>query len=406
MFGVETITAAAVAVLVVRDTVTRHDLMLFGVLLGLGVVAAELSRHIEHVRRRYSDTPHVNLSSVWTVSAALVLPPTLVVATVVVLYLHMYWRSWYRLNKVRPYRLVFTGCAVVLACVTARATVDALAPGLPATEAGTAVAVAVAILLYSVVNSALVGAAICLAAGRFDLRRALGTGRENALEYATLALGSFTAVLVTLHPAWAIGTLPVLIVVHRTVLFRQLEEAATTDHKTGLLNATAWNHVAEAELARAARESSSLAVLMVDIDHFKRLNDTYGHQTGDIVLKAVAEALTGTVRPYDEVGRWGGEEFAILCPDVAPADAVTLAERMGAAIRAIRVTSAHGADVTGVSASIGVATYPQFGPALADVLLAADDSLFVAKDQGRDRAIAASQSVAFRLVTPAPIHPG
>jgi diguanylate cyclase (GGDEF)-like protein len=108
----------------------------------------------------------------------------------------------------------------------------------------------------------------------------------------------------------------------------ELAAAARTDPKTGLLNATAWQREADAEVARAQRTSSPLALLLVDVDHFKRVNDSHGHLIGDEVLRALATELRQQVRESDVVGRFGGEEFTVLLPRTDDAGAYGIAERL------------------------------------------------------------------------------
>jgi diguanylate cyclase (GGDEF)-like protein len=372
-----------------RGTVAVADLTTLAVIVGLGLAMGEMTRHVERVRRRFNDTPHVNLTSVWTFSAILMLPPVLVPVVICALYLHLFWRSWYRVRSVRAYRLVFTASTVVLAAYSASAIRDLLTPpdmalwGRPSVVG----AVVIAVVVYSLVNLGLVATAITLHERRINVRRALGTGKEAALEYGTICLGAITALLIDIHPTWALLMIPALLVLHRSVLMRQLEEAASTDQKTGLVNATAWTNMATAEVRRAARDETQVGVLMVDLDHFKAVNDTHGHLVGDRVLQAVADALTGCARRYDVVGRWGGEEFVVLCPEVTADSLRGIGERICERVRELRVsTSETGEDVVeGLTVSIGLALYPKFGPELQDVLLAADDALFVAKDSGRDQ---------------------
>jgi diguanylate cyclase (GGDEF)-like protein len=97
-------------------------------------------------------------------------------------------------------------------------------------------------------------------------------------------------------------------------MHQQLAAAARTDPKTGLLNATAWQREADAEVARAVRAGAPLALLLIDVDHFKRVNDGHGHLIGDEVLRALAAELRQQVRESDVVGRFGGEEFTVLPP--------------------------------------------------------------------------------------------
>jgi diguanylate cyclase (GGDEF)-like protein len=383
---VEAATVGITVFLAGHSVIDRGALVTLGIIVFLGVTMGELSRHVERVRRRFNDTPHVNLTSVWTFSAALVLPPVLTPVVIGVLYVHLFWRSWDRVRGVHAYRLVFTASTVTLAAHTAWTIRHLFAPeSLTGWDRpSVVVAVAVAVLAYSAVNSGLVAAAITLHDKHLDLRRALGTGKENALEYGTLGLGAITGLLISLNPGWAVMIVPALLVLHRSVLMRQLEEAASTDAKTGLTNATAWTSMASAEIQRAARDTTQAGVLMVDLDHFKQVNDVHGHLVGDRVLQAVADVLTASVRRYDVVGRWGGEEFVVLCPEVTPEELRSIAERICERVRELRVP-VDGTVVDGLSVSVGIALYPEFGPELQDVLLAADDALFVAKDSGRNQ---------------------
>jgi diguanylate cyclase (GGDEF)-like protein len=287
---------------------------------------------------------------------------------------------------VRPYRLVFTASTVVLASHTAFLIRDLLAPHDLASwnQPSVVFAIVLAVIAYSAVNSGFVGLAITLHDKRLDLRRALGTGKENALEYGTLGLGAITGLLIGLNPWWAVMIVPALLVLHRSVLMRQLEEAASTDQKTGLTNATAWSNLATAEVQRARRDEAEVGVLMVDLDHFKAVNDAHGHLVGDRVLQAVANVLADSARRYDVVGRWGGEEFVVLCPEVTKDTLRDIAERICEQVRVLRVPI-DGTVVEGLTVSVGIAMYPEFGPELQDVLLAADDALFVAKDSGRNQ---------------------
>lgn len=380
---------AAVALTGLLANASRIDaasLVTLGVIIGVGIGMGEATRHVERVRRRFTDTPHVNLTSVWTFSAALMLPPVLAPVVVVVLYLHLFWRSWYRVRSVHPYRLVFTSSTVVLASFVAWTIRHFMAPADVADwrSPGAVFAIVVALVAYSATNSGLIAVAITLHLREWDTHRALGTAKESALEYGTLGLGAITALLLSFSPAWAVMIVPALLVLHRSALMRQLEEAASTDQKTGLTNATAWTNLATAEIQRAARDGTRVGVLMIDLDHFKQVNDAYGHMVGDRVLQAVADVLSASASRYDVVGRWGGEEFVVLCPEVSKETLRAVAERIRERVRELRVP-VDGTVVEGLTVSIGIALYPEFGPELQDVLLAADDALFVAKDSGRNQ---------------------
>jgi diguanylate cyclase (GGDEF)-like protein len=384
---VEAITGCLTGFLVLRSQVTATDLVTLGIIVGLGVSMGEMTRHVERVRRRFNDTPHVNLTSVWTFAAVLSLPPVLAPAVIGTLYLHLFWRSWYRVRSVHAYRLVFTASTVMLSAYSASTLRHWLAPADLADwdNPMAMLAVVIAALAYAGVNWGLIVVAITLHERRLSMRKAFGTGREAALEFGTIGLGAITALLVSFHPGWALMIVPALLVLHRSVLMRQLEEAASTDQKTGLSNATSWTNLATAEVQRATRDGTQIGVLMIDLDHFKAVNDAHGHLVGDRVLQAVADTLSSSSRRYDIVGRWGGEEFVVLCPEIDAEGLHQLGERVCERVRELRVPVSENQVVEGLSVSVGVALFPEFGPDLQDVLLAADDALFVAKDSGRNQ---------------------
>ena len=161
-----------------------------------------------------------------------------------------------------------------------------------------------------------------------------------------------------------------------------------TDTKTGLLNAAAWEREAVDEIYRAVRTGSPGALALVDIDHFKVVNDTYGHLVGDKALRAVADALRSQLRAYDLAGRFGGEEFAILLPHAREADALNVAEKIRSHIAAMSIPvgddAASGPCVT-LTVSAGVATLDGESRELTDLLAAADAALYYAKEAGRNR---------------------
>ncbi|MBI5481391.1 MAG: diguanylate cyclase [Deltaproteobacteria bacterium] len=169
----------------------------------------------------------------------------------------------------------------------------------------------------------------------------------------------------------------------------QLAELAVTDPLTGLHNRRHLFQEMDREFARAQRYKRPLACYMIDIDHFKQVNDTYGHQIGDRVLVLMAEVIMGSVRNTDIAGRFGGEEFMILAPETPTAAGMVLAERVRHRVPAR--TAAEQPDVPRVTVSIGLATteHPQASDPTELVRLA-DEALYRAKDGGRDRVVAAS----------------
>ena len=166
----------------------------------------------------------------------------------------------------------------------------------------------------------------------------------------------------------------------------KLEELATTDALTGLKNRRKFDHEIDAEWRRAARHGEPVALLMIDADHFKTYNDTYGHQAGDQVLVGIAICISDSVRRAgDCTARFGGEEFAVLLPGNTAADALAVAE----AIRHKVEQWSAGPMVTTVSIGIASAT-PAPGMHWSDLLEAADKALYVAKANGRNQSVVAS----------------
>jgi diguanylate cyclase (GGDEF)-like protein len=160
------------------------------------------------------------------------------------------------------------------------------------------------------------------------------------------------------------------------------------DAKTGLLNVSTWETEAETEIARSARTRNPVALALVDIDHFKRVNDTYGHLAGDRVLKAIAEALTSQSRDYDRTGRFGGEEFVLLLAQTGREDACKIAERLRSYIASLEIPTDDRQDAPAirVTISIGVTALAR-GESyeLTDLLAASDSAMYAAKQAGRNQ---------------------
>jgi len=158
---------------------------------------------------------------------------------------------------------------------------------------------------------------------------------------------------------------------------------ARTDELTGLNNRRAFTELCGRALEQARRYARPLALVMLDIDHFKDVNDTYGHAAGDRVLQALAEAIRRTARDPDIAGRLGGEEFAVMLPETGGAEATTLAERLRHVVAALRVP--HEGATISFTCSFGVAARMDDVTVLDTLLSRADAALYRAKRQGRDR---------------------
>jgi len=164
---------------------------------------------------------------------------------------------------------------------------------------------------------------------------------------------------------------------------KKLFEASITDELTGIYNRRFIIGRLSEEFKKSRRTGTPLSVIIFDVDHFKRVNDTYGHLSGDMVLKRVATLVKSNLRAYDILGRFGGEEFLIVAPDTPVEDAVNLARRLKALIKAEKMDGETGPVTVTVSFGVGATSGAD---ASFDVLLArADKALYRAKDNGRDR---------------------
>jgi diguanylate cyclase (GGDEF)-like protein len=166
----------------------------------------------------------------------------------------------------------------------------------------------------------------------------------------------------------------------------ELRRLATTDPLTGLNNRRAFLDKADALLEHCRRYQNGCGVLMIDIDHFKTVNDRHGHAVGDAALRAAGNAIIAALRDADVVGRMGGEEFAVLLPNASPQGTRDTAERIRQAIAGISLPLNHG-DTLRFTASLGVASFQPPQQTLAQLLAQADQALYRAKAEGRNRAV-------------------
>lgn len=172
----------------------------------------------------------------------------------------------------------------------------------------------------------------------------------------------------------------------------KLEQQSIRDPLTNLFNRHFMEVALERELSLAGRRKNMLAVLMLDVDHFKEFNDTHGHAAGDTVLQAVAEVCSNTVRAEDIVCRYGGEEFTIILPDIDPETAYLRANSIRTAVAALQVSDGK-VSYGDVTMSIGMALYPESGTSSEVLLRRADQALYRAKQQGRDQVLLAEDPI-------------
>lgn len=373
--------------LLVRTSWSAGDAARAAVLCLLAIGFEEFSIRIARLRTRLATYSHVDMNSVWTFAAAMVLPVGWL-APVCLVVVGNLWMRHGRSGGYRIYRQFFAGVVALLSCYAGRGVFLAVEHSHTlSNDATQVIALCAALVAYLIVNAGLLHTAIYLAMRPDDLRALFGSWADISLEIATLCLGGLTAIALLHQPLLAILVIPPMFVLQRSVLTKQLEIAATTDSKTGLLNAATWHHVAGVELSRAERESYGAALLIIDMDNFKLINDNHGHLVGDDVLKAVADALVEELRGYDSIGRFGGEEFVAVLSEVDELTALMISERIRERITELVVASRTEGEpaLTSLSCSIGVACYPTHGTDTESLLHAADSALYAAKRAGRNR---------------------
>ncbi|WP_241956439.1 GGDEF domain-containing protein [Marinobacter maroccanus] len=175
----------------------------------------------------------------------------------------------------------------------------------------------------------------------------------------------------------------VLDISDRKTLENELEELATRDPLTGLFNRREMSRVLEEELERARRYQRPMAVLWVDFDHFKDINDTFGHAAGDSVLRSISRLLQSSVRSVDSIGRFGGEEFVIVLPEMDLEEAQETAERLRRKV-ADEPQPLGNDQTVPLTISVGVAVYPDHGQTASTLCAAADKAMYLAKERGRN----------------------
>ena len=301
-------------------------LLTFGALMACGAICIEASRRLGMPAGVARD-----MLSAWWLPVALLLPPVyaLLMPIPVQALLQL------RVRRTLLYRRALVSAAYGLAGAAASAAFHVAVPdplqGRADWLSGLDTVIPVMIvcaLVFTVTNTAIVAVAAhgTTPGGRW--REVLWNREQAVLDVAELCVGVLVTIACALTPVLLLVALPPVMLLQRGLMHQQLQAAARTDAKTGLLNAAAWQREADTEISRALRTDESLALLLIDIDHFKRVNDTYGHLTGDQVLIGVAGTLVNQLRDYDVVGRFGGEEFVVLLPHADTLEACRVAERL------------------------------------------------------------------------------
>ncbi|ROP39366.1 GGDEF domain-containing protein [Saccharothrix texasensis] len=285
-------------------------------------------------------------------------------------------------QRPEPHRWVFTLSATALAVFATR---FAIGWAEPRTDLVVMVFGATVLL---VARAGVIALGLKLRSPRAKGEEVIGEPIDVVLGVVAVSIGGLMGFVAATTPVHALMAGPPLALLERAAQLPHWRRSAQRDAKTGLANAVHWDSRARYELSKARARDRPMAVMLLDLDHFKRVNDEVGHLAGDSALSAVALLLTGTVRSGDLVGRFGGEEFVVLLPDAEPAIARSVAQRVRHAVADLAVPTV-GTDgrehlLTGLTVSIGVATTQRFGYELPDLLVAADAALLAAKGYGRN----------------------
>jgi len=382
------VVAAYLATIVVglfTTRVTGRDLVTCAVFTAAAVLSVEVSLRLAWPRAR-RDRLSRDFLGVWTLPVLLLLPPLYAAVMVAVPICYIQLRAW----RSSILKVVYNAAVIGLARAAGSqvhhllAHHGATAGWTVAQLVGAAqlLAVLAAVVVWWLVNNVLIGAVVALTSGTNSVGAFLRDREGVVLDLVDVSTGILTAVLWTVSPLLVLFVVPaVLFMQHQ--LFSDLRQAVRTDLLTDVASSQFWRETAAREVDRAWASSSQLAVMLLDIDHFKAVNDRHGHLAGDTVLAAIARELGNALRPGDRVGRLGGEEFAAVLGGLNLLDAQSAAERVRQQIAGLRVRSDRG-DWMAVTVSIGVAELSISGNNLSELLDAADRALYVAKAAGRN----------------------
>ncbi|MFD6100587.1 GGDEF domain-containing protein [Nocardiopsis flavescens] len=237
--------------------------------------------------------------------------------------------------------------------------------------------------VFTVLNTLIVALAARISTGTKSGLLPLWDREALMVDTVELCVGVIVAALAHISLFLLPIVVPPILLLQRSLLYQQLQTAARTDPKTGLLNAPTWEQEASIEIARSRAARNRSAVLIIDIDHFKRVNDTHGHLFGDQVLMGVATTISHQLRQSDLLGRFGGEEFVVLLPGADVNEAWHAAERLRVEVGCMEI-AVEKVQVT-VTVSVGLAVAGEHGNDLVELLTAADLALYRAKETGRNR---------------------
>lgn len=368
------------------------DMGLFGALIICIAATVELTKRSGENAGIIKD-----VYAVWELPIAILLPPVFALLAPLIQYTLTQWR----IRRIPLHRRAFGTAAIGLSYGLTSLVFHQVVqhPVGPAFNAHAHVsvwllAVAAAAVLQWASNAALVLPAIKASDPCLRVREMLFARERVQNDVAELCVAVLVTLGVAISPLTIIFAFPFVTLLQRSVRHAQLVNASRIDSKTGLLNAGTWEREAASEVARAVRTRTPLALVLIDVDHFKLVNDIHGHLAGDKALRAIARTFQIFLRDYDLAGRFGGEEFALLLPQTSAADARQIAERVRVHIAEMPIIvgdESEGGPIQ-VTVSVGVAalgtTWERTtGSQLTDLLAGADRALYQAKNSGRNLVI-------------------
>lgn len=358
--------------------------LIFAALLGCGAIAIEATRTVKEPQ----GTASRDLQSIWYLAIAISLGPFYAFVAPIPL-------TIYRIYRTRPvilYRRVFSNATISLAYGCASVLFHAIPASAAGTHPGTqthaltwTAVVAACGALGWVINHVLLLIAIKLSDPEARIRELVGSRESITSDSIELSLAVCVTLVVAINPALMALALPSVVLQRRYLMRIQLVTHARIDSNTGLLNTVTWQREATAELLRALRSRTPLALAMVDIDHFKEVNDIAGEPVHDQLLRDVAGMLKDQLPEHDLIGLFGRDEFVILLPSTGEDEARRISERLRDRVAGEPIAIESGTQagyVFRLTVSIGVAVMNESRRALAELIGAADSALDEAKSTG------------------------
>jgi diguanylate cyclase (GGDEF)-like protein len=368
---------------------TLSDLARFAALVVCAVVAIEATRRVKEVHGALSR----DLQTVWYLAIAVGLPPAYAFLAPLPLTAYKLWR----MPQMIVYRRVFSNATLSLSYGCASLVFHYLPKDVIGTHPGTGShalawtgAAAMCGAIGWLINHVLLLVAIKLSDPSARFRELLGTRESITSDLVELSLAVTVSLIVAINAVLMVLALPSIVLYRRYLMNAQWIAHARMDAETGLLNAVTWRREATAEFSRAQRTHAPLALAMVDIDHFKSIDETAGQAVRDQLLRDIAGLLKEQLPGHDLIGRFGGKEFAILLPQTSREEARLISERLRDRIAGEPIAIESGSQagyVFRMTVSIGVAVLNESRRALTELIGEADSALDRAKSTGWSKVV-------------------